>query len=136
MEWTKIDDTYKHLSPQAIVQRIVELDQTYILTSKLQLFSKALHSLNKNIDPWNATLYIISLQLDIGFQIYPYTQEQEKMAFAHYQEIEKSFLWHSDKLVVLVWVDDIDDLQKAYPSFFGDNDLFLGYIQTLQNIYL
>lgn len=74
------------------------------------------------------------LELDIlgeKLNMTPYTKEEEAKAINDYSALEKRHSGGKDYDVVLVGVDTIDDLRKAYPNYFVDTREFLIYLNKI-----
>ncbi|MDO8427790.1 MAG: RelA/SpoT domain-containing protein [Candidatus Diapherotrites archaeon] len=81
-----------------------------------------------------AQYFLLELDILAGKLTYRlYTKEQEKKAIEDYAEAEKRTRDRKEYDVVLVGVDTISDLQKAYPNYFVDTSEFLEKLQKVIN---
>lgn len=74
------------------------------------------------------------LELDIlggKMTITPYAKKQEQKAIADYAEAEKRNKDKKEYDVVLVGVDSVTDLRKAYPNYFVDSREFLENLEKI-----
>lgn len=65
--------------------------------------------------------------------IYGFKAGQSQQANDQYLELEKRFSERTDKNVVLVSVDAMKKLRKAYPNYFADTNSFRNYCGALPN---
>ncbi|HZX20084.1 MAG TPA: RelA/SpoT domain-containing protein [archaeon] len=80
----------------------------------------------------NAEFFLLELDIFGEKLTYrAYTKKQEETAISDYAELEKKFQGRKEYDVVLVGVDKLSDLKKAYPNYFVDTGEFL---QNLQKI--
>lgn len=101
-----------------------ELDVLYKLKSYAQI-TKHMQGYKKGKDYW----YLLQLKPDnnsILFRSYP--NQMSGAAQKAYEDIEKAFK-DTKNQAVLVSVDSVTDLQKAYPNFFGDTRLFIASLE-------
>lgn len=107
---------------------------------KMESWSSALAYIEEEIKPKtkNKAKFFL-LELDIPGKktlIKTYTNRQEEKAIEDYSALEKKHLGNGDYDIVLVGADNINDLKKAYPSYFLDVAEFLRHLQriTLLNL--
>ncbi len=97
-------------------------------TSAMRVFEEAA-SRNK------AKLQFFLLELDISgggkMTVSAYSKKQEQKAIADYAEAEKRTEGKKEYDVVLVGVDTITDLKKAYPNYFVDSREFLEKLKKI-----
>jgi len=58
-------------------------------------------------------------------QVTGFARAESERAMARYAEVEKSFIGVPGAQVVLVSVDSIDKLRRAYPSYFLESSVFI-----------
>ena len=78
------------------------------------------------------------LELDIlgnKLNITSYAKEEEQKALSEYSAIEKRHSGQKDYDMVLVGVDAVKDLKKAYPNYFVDTGEFLSYLDKIVKKY-
>lgn len=80
----------------------------------------------------NAELFLLELDI-LGEKLTysSYTKKQEEKAVSEYAELEKKFQGKKEYDVVLVGVDTLSDLRKAYPNYFVDTREFLENLQKI-----
>ena len=80
----------------------------------------------------NAEFFLLELDI-LGEKLTyrAYTKKQEEKAVAEYAELEKKFQGKKEYDVVLVGVDTLSDLRKAYPNYFVDTGEFLENLQKI-----
>jgi len=78
------------------------------------------------------------LELDISgdkLNITLYAKQQEAKAIEDYAKAEKRIEGKKGYDVVLVGVEDMADLEKAYPNYFVDTKDFLNYLEKITKKY-
>ncbi|VVB77244.1 Region found in RelA / SpoT proteins [uncultured archaeon] len=78
------------------------------------------------------------LQLDIQREIlnvFAYTKNEEGRAIEEYSRYEQKNNGQKEFDVVLVGIDNVKDLKKAYPNYFVDTNEFLRYLTAIVNKY-
>ncbi len=83
-------------------------------------------------------LHFFLLELDIigeRLNITGYTKKEELEAIEDYAKAEKRTLGQKEFDIVLVGVDTIPDLKKAYPNYFVDSREFLSILRKIINKY-
>lgn len=134
LEWTKIDPYFADKSHQDIVKEIKKKTHQLKVTQIIKWFSVAAKEIKKALQWAKKTglLHLIILDTKLRhIQIKSFTAHEKEMAFDAYQLQEQDALFHPHRAVVLVSTNQIANLEKAYPSFFWDNQLFLNYINKL-----
>ena len=74
------------------------------------------------------------LELDIKgekLNLKAYSKEEEQKAIDDYSALEKRHSGNKEYDVVLVGVETVNDLEKAYPNYFVDCEEFLYYLQNI-----
>lgn len=82
----------------------------------------------------NKKVKFFLLELDILGRktiIKSYTEKEEQKAIEDYSALEKRHPDSKDYDVVLVGTNTLNDLKKAYPSYFLDIDEFLNYLKKI-----
>lgn len=102
---------------------------------KMESWSNALDYINREIKPKakNKAKFFL-LELDIPGKktvIKTYNENEEKKAIDDYSNLEKRHFEDKDYDIVLVGVDNINDLKKAYPSYFLDTAEFLRHLRRM-----
>jgi hypothetical protein len=91
---------------------------------KLTAFGQALRTAE---DPnmKSAHYFLLSLSAPAHLAVYGYKKEELDQATSHYLEIEKSQANVPGAQTVLVAVDSLSALKRAYPNYFLDTEVFL-----------
>lgn len=83
----------------------------------------------------NAYYFLIVLNIPgKSVSIHQYSQERLKEATDKYLEEEQKISDEDGSQVVLVSVDSIDSLRRAYPNYFLDTHAFVGYLNRIENL--
>lgn len=139
LEWTTISKEFSSYSPIEIIQNIKEETVRLSVEHKIIWFSIAAKKIKTEIaktKKW-AELFIIILDTKkIELTIWSYTKKEKKQALQDYRIWETESIKNPSLAVVLVSLNQVNDLQKAYPSFFWDNASFLEYVTQLEKTYL
>lgn len=92
---------------------------------KLTAFAQAL-KIAEDTKTKAAQYFLLSLTPAQGhLAVYGYTKQELEQATAHYLEIEKSQANTPGAQTVLVAVDSLSALKRAYPNYFLDTEVFL-----------
>ncbi len=84
----------------------------------------------------NVTLFLLELDLLRKKTIITtFNEDDEEKAIKMYNELEKKYPIGKDYDIVLVGVDNISDLKKAYPSYFLDIAEFLKHLNFIITKY-
>ena len=78
------------------------------------------------------------LELDVlgdKLNITSYSKQQETKAIEDYSKAEKRIQGRKGYDVVLVGVETMNDLEKAYPNYFVDTRDFLTYLEKIIRKY-
>jgi len=102
---------------------------------KMENWSNAIDYINREIKPkikHKAKFFL--LELDIPGKktiIKTYNENEEEKAIGDYSNLEKRHFEDKDYDIVLVGADNINDLKKAYPSYFLDTAEFLRLLRRI-----
>ena len=100
---------------------VVELD----VFDSLRNFESALKQLPKfKYSPSDRYYLLVLDTYSKELQVYGYAEKEQRMANEAYSEMENK-IRGTEKDAVLVSVDSIAELKKAYPNYFLDTNLFL-----------
>jgi|ERR1051326_26355 ppGpp synthetase/RelA/SpoT-type nucleotidyltranferase len=92
---------------------------------KLTAFAQAL-KIAEDTKTKSAQYFLLSLTPAQGhLAVYGYTKQELEQATSHYLEIEKSQANTPGAQTVLVAVDSLSALKRAYPNYFLDTEVFL-----------
>ncbi|MEK6973656.1 MAG: RelA/SpoT domain-containing protein [Nanoarchaeota archaeon] len=100
-------------------------------------WATAFNVFKKEFKPTQKVQFFL-LELDIlgeKLNITAYTKNQEKKAIEDYSNAEKRNNGKKQYDVVLVGVDTINDLEKAYPNYFVDTGEFLRHLEKIIKKY-
>lgn len=79
-----------------------------------------------------ARMMLVHMRPDIHkVEVFGYRLAESQRANEHYAQIEKSISSSDVSQAVLVRVDSVDSLRKAYPNFFLDTELFSKVVDTI-----
>lgn len=109
---------------EEIRQELSMLANRLNVQTRLQAYGDALRSVRQR--EWKAHYYL--LELDIGskqLSITGFKATELLEAENRYKEAEKSVQENPDGDVVLVSVDELSSLERAYPNYFADTRMFV-----------
>ncbi len=105
------------------------------LMSKMLGWASAMEFFTKEISAKKKKkVQFFLLELDIlggKLNIKAYTKAEELKAIEDYSSLEKRHSGQKDFDVVLVGVDKMDDLKKAYPNYFVDTKEFVEHVRKI-----
>ncbi len=118
-----------------LCEEIKEKEREINFIEKMESWSSALDYINREIKPKtkNKAKFFL-LELDIPGKktvIKTYNENEEEKAIKDYSDLEKRHFEDKDYDIVLVGVDNINDLRKAYPSYFLDTEEFLRHLKRI-----
>lgn len=131
LEWTKIHEDFFALSQNEVKNRVLQMTKDLWVKEKIKWFSVATKIINEQLKKakW-AKFFVIKLNtIDRWFRIQGF--KTRGPAILNYKIMELQAFGSSWLVVVLVSIDQIKDLQKAYPSYFWDNELFIENLNKL-----
>lgn len=118
---------------------IKKREQELKFTDKIKSLSSAIGFMDRKIkEKTKKKAKFFLLELDIvGKQtlITTYTEKEEQKAIDAYSALEKRHLNSTEYDIVLVGAENINDLKKAYPSYFLDTSQFLIYLNKIITKY-
>lgn len=112
----------------ALVEELRHVSDELKVQSRLHEYNRAVHSIANG----SARAYYYLLQLDpdsMVLQVTGYTERQRDIATAQYAEAERIAKDAPGTDAVLVSVESVDALAKAYPNYFADTRLFLALLK-------
>jgi len=128
-----VPDTPK--SEEELYSEIRKKEKELKFIDKIESWSNAMEFIDKEIKPKakkKAKFFLLELDiLDKKTIIKAYTEKEEQKAIYEYAMLEKRHSGSKDYDIVLVGADNINDLKKAYPSYFLDTTEFLRYLQKI-----
>ena len=111
-----------------------ELNVIKIMTG----WTNAIGVFKQTIKPLKAKPKFFLLELDVlgdKLNITSYSKQQETKAIEDYSKAEKRIQGRKGYDVVLVGVETMNDLEKAYPNYFVDTRDFLTYLEKIIRKY-
>ena len=134
LEWTKINENFLQFSQQEIIAEIKKMTHDLKVKEIIKWLSVATNEIKKQMK-WihkDSTSFLITLNTkDRLLWIKWFTRDQKEQAIESYKKWEQAALTNPSFVVVLVSIDQIKDLQQAYPSYFWDNELFIENLDKL-----
>ncbi|MGH9423220.1 MAG: RelA/SpoT domain-containing protein, partial [Thermoanaerobaculia bacterium] len=110
--------------PQELKRAIRELGKSLEVRKKLEAYSQALKVAEER--KMKADYFLLSFNPSpVQLSVYSYKREQLEQATNHYLELEKSQLNVPGAQAVLVSVDSLSALKRAYPNYYLDTDVFM-----------
>lgn len=111
------------------VEKLNVIEKMIHWTGMMKVLYENIKSINKNkkIKFFLLELDIIGSKLDI----ITFNEDEEQKAIEQYALLEKRHVGKKDYDVVLVGVDTIKDLKKAYPNYFVDTTEFLVQLKKI-----
>lgn len=130
-EKTTIHPNFVQYNEQDIARMIKQIEQDTNVITRLKgmsIASKHIEQPKNN----NAEYYLIKLDLDKQeLSITPFTKKQVNEAESAYVALEKEVEQGKNWEVVLVSVNDVKDIKKAYPNYFLDTKKFVREIEQI-----
>jgi len=114
---------------ETLIAELCEVAEQLDVVTKLRAYGGALQYLEHTKD---ADFYILVLDPDAkATTIYGYPRRALADAQARYLEIERGLSEHPGTDAVLVSVDSVVALQRAYPNYFLDTTVFIGLVEDV-----
>lgn len=114
----------------ALVDELRDIAAKLDVTARLRAYGLGLSVLGDTKQ--NAHYFLMVLEPSAGqVEVTGFARDQLEEAQGRYLTAEKSILENDDKLAVLVSVDSFTALQRAYPNYFLDTQLFLGIVEQI-----
>jgi ppGpp synthetase/RelA/SpoT-type nucleotidyltranferase len=121
-------ELYTKIKQKAIELNVIEKMRGW--TSAIKFFDEEIRRKNKI----KAKFFLLELDiLGKKLSMSTYKEEDEERAINEYSALEKRHIDKKDYDVVLVGVDKVADLRKAYPNYFLDSKEFLSYLEKIMN---
>ncbi len=125
---TPLDKTELYSQISAKEKELGVINKMIGWASAMEFFTKEISAKKKK------KVQFFLLELDIlgeKLNIKAYTKEEELKAINDYSALEKRHSGQKDFDVVLVGVDKMDDLKKAYPNYFVDTKEFVDNVKKI-----
>lgn len=133
VEGTPIDQKYHGKSTQDLCKQLKEMDKKIKILDYLKGLTTAINYQNKNLKKGN--IYLILLKLDerkLSLKSFNNPQKAE----SDYASIEKLIAKENkDWDVVLISLNNINFLKKAYPNYYLDSHEFTKRIENLMEMH-
>jgi hypothetical protein len=114
-------------NPADLKRELRESARTLNVEGTLRAFGNLVET---RVGTTGADLFLIATNpLAKSVQVTGFLRTQSEKAMEQYADIEKSFTGTPGAQVVLVSVDSIDKLRRAYPSYFLESSVFLGALK-------
>lgn len=130
IENTQLIPNYEHLTENETFIKVIEDYKRFTISEKLRAFTVAADHIKKNNFKNQFFLIVLDLK-ENRVRVIPFEEEQIEEANKTYTEFEMSLKEGDNKQAVLVSIDNIDSLKKAYPNYFLDTREFIGYIDNI-----
>ncbi|GHV08363.1 (p)ppGpp synthetase [Campylobacterota bacterium] len=124
---------FQAMTKEQLIAQLLEFDRDKHLVSRLETIKVASFA-KKDSQLSKAAYWVIETTLNghSSIKVHPFLESQKDSADLTYRQLEQS----SDrkigkKQVVLISVDSVSKIEKAYPNFFGDIEEFLKTIQRI-----
>ncbi|MDR1478873.1 MAG: RelA/SpoT domain-containing protein [Planctomycetaceae bacterium] len=124
---------FQHFTQKELVQMLTKFDKDYRIFAQLKNI-QAIKSARRNPKLTGASYWVIETVLngDTVVKFYSFLESQKDSADLTYRQLEQSPECKSGKKqVVLVSVDSVSKIERAYPNFFGDIAEFVAELQQI-----
>lgn len=136
LEWTKIHNDFFDKSPKEVIEEIQRMTKNLKVKDLIKWFSRATQAIDREIRKAKKWDDIFVIKLDTTNQdLYIYSFSSNVKAKAIYKLLEKEALENVSISVVLVSIDNIKNLTKAYPSYMWHNKIFLEALEQLEKYW-
>lgn len=115
-------------SEAELAKELSELTQSLGVVERLAAYGETLKVFEEEIAGGSSKYFVLELNA-IGGSLTVYTFGSLTQATGHYEALERASAENSDTDVVLVSVDSVSALRRAYPNYFLDTDAFLGIVR-------
>lgn len=132
-EFSKIEHTGYNIEIES-AKRLPKLIKSLDIFKRFSAFQMTLDYIKNDLNSKNHTYCLLQLdtQKETG-HIHLFKEEQFDIASRMYLEFEKNAAEYSNRVVALVNVSSIDNLQEAFPNYFADSTHF---IEIVKDIYM
>lgn len=115
-----------------LYSKIKKIEAELKVMDKMQSWARAVRVFEQEAKSTKAQYFLLNLDIVRGvLNLSAYSKNQEEKALADYAEFEKRNRDNKEFDVVLVGVDTVTDLKKAYPNYFVDTKEFLENLQKI-----
>lgn len=128
-----LDTPYKEKELYSMIKkREKELD----VISKLNQWTELIRDIDSIKTKTGAHLFLLKLDINLKkLSISSYSDRQESRALKEYAEFERDIYRKKGYDVLLVGVDMLKNLKKAYPNYFLDTKEFIIFLNKILNKY-
>jgi putative GTP pyrophosphokinase len=129
-EKTSVLEQHKDLGRAIIFESVINQFNKLAIRDKLNAFAVVVSHISN--EKSNAKFYLLTLDLhQQSVTIRPYEQNELKQANIDYTETERHINAGANLQVVLVSLESINGLKKAYPNYFLDTKQFIRKIEAI-----
>lgn len=131
LEKTNVLESHCHLESKNIFEQVVSQFYKLSIKEKLQAFAIVASHISDN--KTNAKFFLLTLDLNKQVvHIKTYLSNELKQANIDYTETERHINSGAELQAVLVSLESIDSLKKAYPNYFLDTREFIRKIESIE----
>lgn len=130
LENTTLIFQYAYLNKNKTFEKVMTEYYRLTISEKLRAFTVAADHIKKR--NFKDEYYLIVLDIAISrVRVTPFAKDQFEKANTAYTDVEKKLKKGNKIQAVLVSIDNIDSLQKAYPNYFLDTREFIAAIELI-----
>lgn len=121
-----------------IVKELASIERQHQIFNKLESFilsAKHLKKLIKTYDVQNSYYILVTNLNSKRVDVFPFFVDQKKYAYQLYQSLEHLHQDDSEVDIVLINVETIHQIEKAYPNYFLDTQEFIRVIKKICQQY-
>lgn len=133
LEDCEVFEGHRHLSREQIFAKTMELEQELGVINRLEMYNSAI----AHLEGTNKSAHYYLLELDaekLRVNVTGYPRGALQQATNKYLEQEKLAKEQENVQVVLVAVQSVAALRKAYPNYFLDTGRFVGRIKRIRTL--
>jgi putative GTP pyrophosphokinase len=131
LESSPVHENYYDIEPVEIYKKLILLTEKYQVIDKLKGFTVATSNITASRKRGAYHLVVLNFKERL-LSIFTYSKSELEIATEVYAEIEKEISGGANKHAVLVSAGNIDNLRRAYPSYFLDTKEFIGYLNKVK----
>lgn len=121
---------YKNLDSSQTFNKVMKEYTRLKISEKLRAFTVAADYIKTKTSDGKYYLIIMDFN-ELKVKVIKYNKDQIEEANKKYTEIEREIQEGNPYQAVLVSIDSIDQLEKAYPNYFLDTREFIRYIDSI-----
>jgi hypothetical protein len=117
------------MDPNEVVPELQDIIERTNIMSRLSSWNDIVHSLEFEDTP-GASFYLLTLDSVEGtLRVTPFKRKEADQSQSAYDRAEKDTEGNPNTQVVLVSVDHVDALRKAYPNYYVDTKGFISAVE-------